>query len=263
MRKILIKWALRLFVAGILLLGILVGLVLKPTFLYAHKTEYKHYTIFHNKPINSNFCARLEDALEILKNSELYDPNIKFDICLNDGSVYPALLETFLGKAFALGFTSNKIALCGEMNCDENYVEVNGHKWNLTELLAHEATHCLVFNRIGFWRSNPVANNPNWKWEGYPEYISRLNSQQNNLRNNIEIFNNATKENPDAWGINLVDGTISPMRYFRFRLLNQYCLEIKKMTFIHMLKDTTGEQIIFQEMNKWSMDQKNKIELNQ
>jgi hypothetical protein len=258
MKRFILKLIFRLFVTAIILLGILIGLVLKPSFLYAHETEFKKYTIYHNKPINSNFLIQVDSALEIIKNSEYYDSTIKFDICLNDGSIYPSLLEVFLGKAFALGFTSNKIAICGEMHCNENYVEVNGHKWNLIQLMAHEATHCLVYNRVGFWSSNPVANHPNWKWEGYPEYISRLSSNQKNLLDHIEILNNANTEDKDTWAINLSDGTISSKEYYKFRLLNQYCFEIKKMSFANILKDTTSEQTLTNEMNKWS-EEINKI----
>lgn len=256
MKRILIKWTLRLFVTGIIFLGILVGMVLNPSFLYTHKTEFGQYNVFHNKPINRNFCLRVDRALEILKMSELYDPNIKFDICLNDGSIYPSLIEVFLGKAFALGFTSNKIAICGEMNVDENVVEVNGHQWNLTQLIAHEATHCLVYHRIGFWKSNPIANHPQWKWEGYPEYISRLNSAPNDLASQIEILNKAEREDADAWEVKLADGTISPKEYYKFRLLIQYCLEVKKMTFVNLLQDKTSEQAIANEMNHWLNDRK-------
>ena len=74
---------------------------------------------------------------------------------------------------------------------------------------------------------------------------------------NIEILNNATQENKEAWGINLSDGTISPLRYYKFRLLNQYCFEIRKMTFASLLKDSTSEQTITNDMNKWFEEQKN------
>ena len=107
-----------------LLLGCLVGIVLTPSLLYANKTVVANSTVYHNKPLDRTLKTRLQDAKEIIKNSELYDPNIKFDICMNDGSYYPALLQVFLGKAFALGFTSNKVVLCGNVNVSENYIEV-------------------------------------------------------------------------------------------------------------------------------------------
>lgn len=253
-----IKWALRLTVTGFILLGILVGIVLNPSLVYANKTELGTSTVYHNKPLDKDLKFRLDNATEILKTSELYDSNIKFDVCMNDGTFYPSLLEMFLGKAFALGFTSNKIVICGELCCKDNYVEVNGRKWNFTQLLAHEEAHCLVFHRVGFWKSNPVANNPKWKWEGYPEYIARRDSSQTDLVKSIEQLNNATRTDKDSWGISFGDSTICPRDYFNYRLLNQYCIEIKRMNFETLLKDTTSEQIIKSEMMNWYLEQRNK-----
>ena len=105
-------------------------------------------------------------------------------ICLNDGSNYPKLMQTIRGKAFAWGFY-DKVVLQGTANYNYNYVELNGYKWNLTQLLAHEMTHCLQFDKLGLWKSNPIANIPNWKWEGYAEYVSRQNADQKNVSKNI------------------------------------------------------------------------------
>ena len=55
-------------------------------------------------------------------------------------------------------------------------------------IIAHEMTHCLQFDKLGFWESKPIANIPNWKWEGYAEYISRQNADQKDLSKNIQRF---------------------------------------------------------------------------
>ena len=171
MKKKLFNWTIKISVFIIITLGILVLVVLTPSLMYANKTQMGTFTIYHNKPLDKNLKLRLDDAIEIVKTSEYYDQNIKFNICINDGSYYPSLMQFFLGQAFALGYTSNIVTLCGNVNLKDNYVEVNGCRWNLTQLLAHEKTHCFVFHRFGFWNSNPVTHYPVWKWEGYPEYI--------------------------------------------------------------------------------------------
>jgi hypothetical protein len=256
MKRHIFKWTLRFTATGLLVLGILIGTVLNPTFLYANKTVTDQYTVYHSKALDDDIMLRIDHALEILKTSELYDSNLKFDICLNDGSLYPSLMEMFLGKAFALGFTSNKIVICGKHNFKDNYVEVHDIKWNLTQLIAHEATHCLVFHKIGFWKSNPVAHHPTWKWEGYPEYIARRDSDQVDLVKNIERYEDAVQRDPGAWGIHFADSTLSPKAYFKYRLINQYCLDIKKITYANLLKDTAGEQTIHSEMMEWYAKQK-------
>jgi len=224
---------------------------LNPTLLYANRTVFENFTVYHNKPLDKDLKTRLDNARDIIKENQLFDSGLKFDICLNDGSLYPSLLEIFMGQAFALGFTSNKVAICGNANFQENYVERNGYKWNLTQLLAHEETHCLVYNKIGFWKSNPIANNPKWKWEGYPEYVSRRDQDQLNLVKNIKQLDEALKLNKTQWGISFADSTVTSREYFNYRLLTQYCLDIKKMTFEEFLNDTTSEQTIKTQMRKW------------
>jgi hypothetical protein len=251
MKRKIIKWSIRSLAVVVLLLGFLVVIVLTPSLLYANKTVMANCTVYHNKPFDKALKLRIDDATEILKTSELYDPSIKFDICMNDGSIYPSLLQMFLGQAFALGFTSNKVALCGNVNITENYVEVNGHKWNLTQLLAHEETHGLVYHKVGFWNSNPVANHPKWKWEGYPEYVSRQTAELKDLPKNIEQLKAATEKDKDEWGIILADSTVSPRAYFNYRLLIQYCLDVKKMSYENLLKDITSEELIRQQMMEW------------
>jgi hypothetical protein len=56
-------------------------------------------------PLDENFISRLDNATELAKTSELYDANVKLDICLNDGSLNPKLMEKLRGQAFARAFT--------------------------------------------------------------------------------------------------------------------------------------------------------------
>lgn len=257
MRRKLLNWTIKLSVLTVLLFGLLVLVVLTPSLIYANKTQIGTYTIYHNKPLDKDLKLRLDNAAEIIKYSEYYDPNIEFKICMNDGSYYPSLMQTFLGRAFALGYTSNIVTLCGdEVNIKNNYVRVNDIKWNLTQLLAHEETHCYLFHKLGFWKTNPIAHYPIWKWEGYPEYISRQADDQKDLMKNIEKLNYVIKEGNDDWGISFADSTHTSNDYFRYRLLIQYCLDIKKQTFENLLLDTTSEQTTTTQMMNWYAAQK-------
>jgi len=117
-------------------------------------------------------------------------------------------------------------------------------------------TDCLVYNKLGFWKSNPIANNPEWKWEGYPEYVSRRYQDQLNLVKNIKQLDEALAFDKTQWGISFADSTITSREYFNNRLLTQYCLDIKKMTFEEFLSDTASEQTIETQMRKWYITQK-------
>lgn len=245
-RKIKI-WTFRLtatvFVIGILLLVI----ILNPILTYANKTKHKNYTVFHNKELDPTLLLELDQATELLKSSEFYNSKLHLDICLNDGSKYPKLIQPILGKAFAWGFY-DKVVIQGNSNYKENYVEFNGYKWNLMQLLAHEMTHCLQFDKLGFCKSKPIANIPNWKWEGYAEYVSRQDTDQKDISKNIKRLITTDKR---AWEIKFVDSTIAPRKYYEYWILVQYCLNIKKMSYIQILADTTSEQIVKEEMMSW------------
>jgi hypothetical protein len=142
-------------------------------------------------------------------------------------------------------------------NYKDNFVELNGYKWNLTQLLAHEETHCFQFHKFGLWKSNPIANLPNWKWEGYPEYVARRNADQLDLTRNIARKIEQENLDKDGWAISFSENTITPRDYYNAWLLVQYCLDIKKMTYESLLKDTTSEQTTTTQMMNWFS--KNKI----
>ncbi len=245
---------LKLITTVLFLVGFLIGIVLNPTLLYAKKTTFGNYTIFHNSQLDKNFIYRLEQSKALLQKSELYDANFKLEICLNDGSLYPKLLENIVGQAFGLGFY-NKIVLMGKVNWKDNFTELNGYKFNLSQLLAHEAVHCLQFNKFGLWKSNPMANYPTWKWEGYPEYVARRKTDSN-LQKSITRKINQENFQENGWAISFEDRTITPSVYYDAWLLMQYCLDVKKMTYKNLLKDTTSQQNTNAQMMKWFVTQK-------
>lgn len=247
MKRKIKKWTLRLTATVLLIAGLLLIIVLNPILTYANKTTHNNLTVFHNNVLDPTFLTKLGQATELLKASEYYNPKLHLDICLNDGSKYPKLIQALRGRAFAWGFY-DKVVMQGNANFQDNYVELNGHKWNLTQLVAHEMTHCLQFDNLGFWKSKPIANIPNWKWEGYAEYISRQNSDQKDLSKNIERLIATDKSN---WEIKFADSTIAPREYYDNWTLVQYCIDIKKMTYKQILADTSSEQTVRQEMMSW------------
>jgi hypothetical protein len=241
------KWTARLVATVVVIVSLLLMIVLNPVLTYANKKDCGNFTIYYSSTLHPAFIEYLDEATALIKKSELYDGNIKLDICLNDGSNYPSLIKAIQGPAFAYGFY-NKVVLQGTMNCNGNNVELNGYKWNLTQLLAHEMVHCLQYSKLGFWKSNPIANVPHWKWEGYAEYVSRRDLNQQNLVLNIDRLNKADK---NSWCVEFEDGTIAPNEYYNAWTLIQYCIDIKQLTFQQLLSDTTNEQTIKQEMMNW------------
>jgi hypothetical protein len=250
MKQKIKKWIFRLFITVVLLLAILLTFVLNPTLLYGNKTVSGNYTVYHNKALDKSFHTTVSNATKLLESSEIYNSKTTIDVCLNDGSFYPKLIELFQAPAFGIGFY-NKVILMGDINWKDNYEVFNGYKWNLTQLITHEVLHCLQFSKFGLWKSNPIANYPSWKWEGYNEYIARQNHDQTNLLQNITRFNTAEKNGKDQWGIQFADSTYVGRYYYKWWILMQYCKDIKKMTYVEILQDTRSEQMLQSEMMTW------------
>lgn len=256
MNNTFFKWTLRSVATLLVLAGIVLSLVLNPSLLYGNKTAMGRYIVYHDELLDQELNEHLDQAYDLVKKSVGYDSNLKFTLCMNDGSIYPSMMQLFLGQAFALGFMSDKVVICGTLHCDSNYVAVNGYKWNFTQLIAHETTHCLVYRSVGLWNSNPVASHPTWKWEGYPEYIARREFSESDLVKRIDRYKESLNSSKDTWAIPLADGTVAPKEYFRYRLLMQYCLDIKKITYENLLQDTISELTVRTEMMNWYTQQK-------
>jgi hypothetical protein len=256
MKKQIKKWTLRLTVTGIVVASLLLIIILNPILTYANKTTQNNFTIYHNKPLDSSVIFKINESYEILKESEVYNENFKIDICLNDGSVYPRLIKVIRGQAFAWGFY-NKVVLEGNANYNENYVELNGYKWNLTQLLAHEMIHCFQFDKFGIFKSKPFADIPNWKWEGYAEYVVRKNKDQKDLFKNIARLLKSEQQNANAWGINFEDGTSVSKQYYKDWNLVQYCMQVKKINYASLLSSTVEKEAIHKEMMMWFNNIKN------
>ena len=240
-------WLLRVGIAALIVMGLLLSIVLNPDLLYADETVHGNVTIYHNGPIHPLLKVRLDEVRELLKSSEFYGPEQKFDLCLNDGLGYRQIPRIIFGEAFGWGFY-DKVVLNGAANFEENTLELNGYKWHLTQLLAHEMVHCMQFDKLGFWKSKPVARIPDWKWEGYAEYVSRQHADQQDLLINIERVSRTDKE---SWAVIFDNGTIAPRVYYDYWMMVHYCLDIKKMTYSELLADPAAEDTIRAEMMDW------------
>lgn len=249
------KWTLSVLTSGSLLgLGFL-GLLLNPGFLYAHETVTRHYTIYHNQPLDPAFGQRLAQARALVRPSDVFANTLRLEVCLNDGSPYPRLVQAVEGPAFAWAFY-NKVVLNGELQVAANQLTFRHYGWNLTRLLAHEMTHCYQFHRFGLWRSNPLAHYPTWKWEGYAEYVARQPSSLPALRQHLAYLQHAERTAPAQWGLRLPDSTSTSREYFQYFLLTAYCLDVKHLTFAQVLRDTTTQRVTQQQLLQWEAAQK-------
>jgi hypothetical protein len=249
------KWVLSVLTAGSLLLLSLVALLFHPGVLYAHQTTTRQLTIYHNQPLDPVLLQRLEQARQLVQPSEIFDKTLRLEVCLNDGSWYPRLVQAVWSPAFAWGFY-NKVVLNGEADAPANRLTFRAYAWNLTSLVAHEMTHCYQFHRLGWWHSNPLARYPTWKWEGYAEYAARRPQGPQSLRQQLARLQCAEQTEPDRWDLQLADGSRTSREYFTYLVLTHYCLEVKHLTFQQLLRDTTSAHTTRQQVLRWGQSEK-------
>lgn len=130
------KWtASALASSGFLALGLVV-LLLNPGVLYAHQTITRWYTIYHSQPLDPALLRRLEQARSLVQTSEVFDKTLRLEVCLNDGSRYPSLVQAVWSPAFAWGFY-NKVVLNGEVQAEANRLTFRTYAWNLERFLSY------------------------------------------------------------------------------------------------------------------------------
>jgi hypothetical protein len=247
------KWTLGLTAAGLLVVALAIVFALNPSLSYAHHTSHGNYEIYHDQALDPAFLRSLDEADSLLKTSELHNKDLKLKICLDDHSPYPDLMAKVRGEAFGWGFY-NIVALRGQADYPGNTMEVNGRTWNLTQLLTHEAVHCLQYDALGLWHTRPFAAIPLWKFEGYPEYIARRENDQQDLLHNVLHLQKTLATEHNNW-IEFSDGTGTVIPYYEGWLLVQYCLEIKQWTYRQLLEDETTETAIKAEATAWFLSQ--------
>jgi len=151
--KRIFKVTLLTLVAGILTIAVV---ILFPQHLFANKMSYKRFTVYSNDKIGDNIKTVLDNALNLIEKSELYDPVYKYNIILCYNTFYNKIDDRLLGNGPTARTTLNNVVVKVRIDPENNLAFTTFHKTcetNLTELLAHEMTHCLQANKYGIWCS--------------------------------------------------------------------------------------------------------------
>jgi hypothetical protein len=260
--KRIFKIILLTFLASILTIA---TIILFPQRLFANKMNYKEFTVYSNDKIDDNIKIVLDHAINLVQKSELYDSMYKYNIILCYNSFYNKIDDKLLGTGRTARATLNNVIIKVKIDPKNNLAFTTFHKaceFNLTELLAHEMTHCLQANKYGIIKFNPFKHPELWKLEGYPEYISRkteLSSKDYSLTSEIERYVSLENKATDIWILAKEGGCEVPNYYYKGRLMMEYLMDIKHLSYDQILKDSVSERTIFNEMIKWK-DSTKKIE---
>ncbi len=243
-KKILVSSAVILAIP----IATLVLLVLFPSWSYAHSTERGAVTVYSNAEMQEVDWQVIEKGLEIIRTSELYDEDFRFDLCLDEGAAYPRIMERIMGPAFAYGYY-NKVVLASSADFRRNEADWNGRRWQLDEVIAHEMIHCLQYNAYGF----ETLNTPFWKHEGYCELVAgRLRSDHDLMASMEVLVKQEARDDHHEWAwIQRENGLGLPYSYLKAKVLVQYLREVEDLSYDEILTDERTQETTEYQLRDW------------
>jgi hypothetical protein len=251
--KRIFKITLLTLLAGVLTI---VVVILFPQPLFANKMSYKKFTVYSNDKIDNSIKTVLDNAMNLVQKSELYDSSCNYNIILCHNTFYNKIDDRLLGIGPAARSRLNDVIIKVRIDQKNNLAFATFHKAcevNLTELLAHEITHCLQAKKYGILKFNPFKHPEFWKLEGYPEYISKQNEISDkayNFRRDINRYIQLQNKAKDIWISSEEGGCEVPDYYYKGKLMVEYLMDIKHESYDQILNDTTSENNVYQEMIK-------------
>jgi hypothetical protein len=261
MKRLMKKLIKRIFACTLLTSVVTVSglltIIFFPEPLFANKIEHRQFNVYSNDKIDKSIEVILDDALSLVKKSELYDPTYTYDIFLSYNSLFNKIDDAILGNGPTARATDNNVVIKTAIDSKKNLAFPTFYQnceADLTYIITHEMIHCLQENRYGKLKFNPFRHPEYWKLEGYPEYISRqkkLSNKDYDLVKEMERYIDLDSESTDFWIAVDEGGCKAPKYYYKSRLMMEYLMDIKHFSYDKILNDTTSEDKIYQEMIKW------------
>ena len=151
----------RIFKRTLLTLLIIISafatIILFPQLLFANKMKYKNFKVCSNDKISHDIKIVLENAMNLVQKSELYDSGYKYNIILCHNTFYNKIDDRLLGIGPAARARLHNVIVKVRIDPKSNLAFPTFPKEcevNLTYLLAHEMIHCLQANKYGIMKFN-------------------------------------------------------------------------------------------------------------
>jgi len=150
-----------------------ITLLLNPEPLFAHQTIYRNFKINSDFKIENEIHPILDEAIELVSSSKIYDPKYKYDLFFGHENVFNKIDDKLMGIGPMARANGNNILIKSRTDILKNKMIGSGSEVNLSESIAHEMVHCLQQHHFGKSKFNPFYRPPNWKVEGHCEYFSK------------------------------------------------------------------------------------------
>ncbi|QDT97421.1 hypothetical protein [Gimesia aquarii] len=224
-----------------------------PQSLFRHTLTHRNITIHSESEVDPRWKNVIDEFLPLIQSSELYSNHSKLNVLLISNSNYRRL-ESLLAKPVLAKASRNIVFLNGGIDLDHLRLVGPVLEMDLVRTLAHEMTHCLENAHYGMHN-----NTASWKREGYAEYVSHLrdrNAPDYHLSSLLDQYEMhvATSGGNENW-MEISEGVIVPPHYVRWRLLIEYLIATKGMSYEQIVKTELSETDLYQELLEWRKKQ--------
>jgi hypothetical protein len=187
-----------------------------PQYLFAYQVSHKNFKVYARNPLDENINRVLDAAEARLVKSPIYDPGATEKIFISDSFGFYTFESPLSRKSFATTLPGignvriNKSDVGGDLVYRDAPID---NQRSLSGVIAHEVTHNLIREKFGL--INSFTSLPNWKDEGYCEYVAGETtlSFEEGLRR--------WKENPND---------DSKYAYFKYHQMVRYLLDEEKIS---------------------------------
>jgi hypothetical protein len=189
------------------------GLFAFPSVLFAHHVARGPFEVWSDVPIDPAIEGVLDDAERMLAKSPLHDPAMRHHVYLCNTPIRRALFAPGKGGSFGVTYAIVGHSMLNQSDVASNVVFRDATKHDrrpLSAVIAHERMHALIARRYGTIGSRLL---PDWKVEGYCEVVAGGSSMD--PEEGRKLIHEGKFDGP------------GPIRYFRYRLMMQYLLEVE------------------------------------
>jgi len=236
---------------------ICVVMMLNPNLVYSSSTQFDNVTVYHNTELDPESESVILGAVELIKKSSIYNPDIQISMCMNDGTFYPELYPFAAATAYA--FLDKTVIYDSQPNFKDNKIEftwpINNNEtraYDFTYLMAHEFMHNVQYDHNPKYQIMSTLGKINWKLEGHADYIARSFKYDGQLIGKIDNY--LIQERKAHVGVpvfQLENGTIQNLWYYKCALVIQYLMEEKDMSYDAVCELESGLDELYDEMITW------------
>lgn len=219
-------------------------------YYFNDKIAYKNFRVYCDIKISDQIYPILDEVERLIRQSECYDPTLRFNIFLrSDVNNYNLFPGQFPSGGYGQTISLIKNVFIYKSDCATNTAYTHlGATRTLSNVLAHELMHVLVENKwllkskSEYFSKDSLLEFGLWKEEGYAEYIAYLAGGSSiSLDDGLKMLNNE-----------IAIECVPQFEYFKYWLAVRHLILKKHMTF---------EEILYKKLTLDDVLQEAKVEL--